>query len=356
MVGTPFHDMVFQNLPIFLPERCIDDSQSQSVVDPSLIHGPQLYEVVDIPGKGRSLVAGVNIVRGQRILCEQPLFTCSLNWTAYKDFETHLTSTIASLPTKFQETFFALHNANPGKEYPLVARFLTNCIPCQDRTEAAVYATACLINHSCQANAYGHWNFEARVETVHATQDIQAGAEILFDYVSGQTCEIRQEKLKRLWGISCSCVLCSLPVDEIQKSDASRRRIETLFDESGNMQSVIDQPEQCLEKCGQLMKLIQDEYGGGSQHLIMSAQATDSAYRICTTHSDLASAGVLQERSYGLRLLCEGSDSPLVKQMKSAIEYKHQETPIDAMRSFCKWYSKRGDEPRLLKYMEMRNN
>lgn len=84
----------------------------------------------------------------------------------------------------------------------------------------------------------------------------------------------------------------------------------------------------------------------------MSVQAIDRAYWIRTIHSDLASAGVLQERSHGLRLLFEGSDSPLVQQIKSAIEDKHQETPVDAMRSFCKWYSKRGGEPRLLKYMD----
>ncbi|KAL8649208.1 MAG: hypothetical protein Q9226_005672 [Calogaya cf. arnoldii] len=333
--------------------------QAQSEIEPSHIHGPQLYRVVDIPGEGLSLLAGVKIAQGQRILCEQPLFTCSLLWT--KDFEDCLADIIASIPTDDQETFFTLHKANPQKGYPLVARFLTNCIPCQDKSEAAVYGTVCLINHSCQANAYGHWNPEARVETVHANQDIQAGAEILFDYVSGQTYAVRQEKLQReklqrLWGIICSCVLCSLPVDEIQRSDARRKRIEALFDESGNMQRIVDQPEQCLEKCGQLMKLIQDEYVGGAQYLAMSAQAIDNAYRICTTHSDLASASVLQERSYGMKLLCEGSYSPLVKQMKSAIEYKHQETPMDTKRSFCKWYSRKGDKPRLLKYMEMFNS
>ncbi|KAI4277266.1 MAG: hypothetical protein LQ337_001913 [Flavoplaca oasis] len=316
------------------------------------MHGPQLYKIVEIPGKGRSLVAGVNIIQGQRILCERPLFTCPLIWTAYEDFEKHLANIIASLSTSEQEIFFALHNANPNNEHPLLARFVTNAIACRDRTVAAVYATACLINHSCQANSLGRWNPEVRVETVHATQDIQAEAEILFDYVSCMTYGVRKEKLRRLWGISCTCVLCSLPPNEIQESDARRKQIDELFDESGGMQRMIDHPEQSLKICGQLMKLIHEEYAGGSQYFAMIAQAIDVAYRICTTHSDLASAGILQKKSYDLRLLCEGSDSPLVRQMKSAIEYKHQDTSIDAMRRFAKWYSKRGDEPRLLKYME----
>ena len=84
----------------------------------------------------------------------------------------------------------------------------------------------------------------------------------------------------------------------------------------------------------------------------MSAQATENAYRVYMMHSDLASAIALQKRSYDLRVLCEGSDSPLVRQTKRSIETKQQEIPMDAVRRFAEWYSKRGDEPRLLKYME----
>ncbi|KAL8886686.1 MAG: hypothetical protein Q9192_006443, partial [Flavoplaca navasiana] len=289
---------------------------------------------------------------GQRILYERPLFTCSLISTAYEDFENHLKNIIASLPTSDRETFLALHNANSKEEHPLISRFVTNAIAWEDRTGAAVYATACLINHSCQANAFGHWNPEARVGTTHATQDIQAGAEILYDYVSCLSYDIRQEKLKRIWGVSCTCVLCSLPPDEILRSDERRKQIGKLFNQSGDMQRMIDQPEQSLETCGQLMQLIQEEYAGGSQHLAMSAQATDNAYRVCMMHSDIASAIVLEKRTYDLRVLCEGSDSPLVRQTKRSIENKQQEIPMDAVRRIAKWYSKRGDEPRLLKYME----
>ncbi|KAL8719657.1 MAG: hypothetical protein Q9225_003354 [Loekoesia sp. 1 TL-2023] len=295
-------------------------SQNQSPIDPIRTFGPQLYDIQDIPGKGRGLVAGVQIAKGQRILREQPLFTCSLLWTSYKDFETHLASSISSLSPAEQDVFFSLHNANPESDHPLVARFLTNCLPCQDHQAAAVYSTACLINHSCQANVHGSWNAEARVATVHAVRAIKAGEEITMNYVSGMTHAVREEKLKRLFGISCSCGLCSLPLAAIEKSDAQRSAIQRLFDEVEDMQHIAEQPEQCITKCGQLMKLIEEEYAGCSEHLNMNARVCDAAFRICATHRDSASASVLQKRSYEFRVLIEGSDSPIVKQMKSAIE------------------------------------
>ena len=57
---------------------------------------------------------------------------------------------------------------------------------------------------------------------------------------------------------------CSLPPDEILKSDQRRKQIDKLFDRSGDMQRMTDQPEQSLETYGQLMQLLLEEYAGGS--------------------------------------------------------------------------------------------
>ncbi|KAL8653935.1 MAG: hypothetical protein Q9210_001807 [Variospora velana] len=325
--------------------------ENQTTVEQICTFGPQLYDIRNIPGKGRGLVAGIDISRGQRILHEQPLFTSSLRWTSHKDFEEYLASTIASLlPTK-RDTFFALHNAHPESEHPLQARFITNCLTCQNGTEAAVYNTACMVNHSCRANAQWSWNKEAKAVAFHAVRNIAAGEEITINYIFGEICAVREDKLLRLFGIACSCELCSLSPMDIKKSDSRRNKIQKLLEEVNNNQNIMKKPERCLAKCGRLIALIDEEHAGHSEHLPVSVEAYDAAYRICTTHSDLASASVLQKRSYETRVIYEGSDNPFVKQIKNAMEYKHQETWVDGLRSLTKWHTTRDDEPKLLKFM-----
>ncbi|KAL8920487.1 MAG: hypothetical protein Q9208_006236 [Pyrenodesmia sp. 3 TL-2023] len=313
--------------------------------------GPELYAISDIPAKGRGLIAGVDIAKGQRILLEQPLFSSLLEWDSYQDFEDYLFSTITTLSSISRDTFFALHNANPTSEYPLMARFLTNCLPDQDRSTASVYSTACLINHNCRANTHGEWNSDAKAATIHAVRDIKAGEEITMNYVSGKVKEVREDRLNRLFGISCTCDLCSLPALATQLSDARRIEIYMLFDELDSVQNVLFAPEQCIAECDRLMNLIDDEFAGSSEHLLLSAQACEAAFQVCATQSDLASACALQKRSYDMRVVFAGSDAPLVKQMRAAMEYRHCETIADAWRKETRWHSGRGDEPRLLRFM-----
>lgn len=299
-------------------------------------------------------MAGVRIAKGQRVIQEQPLFTSSLRWTSYQSFEDSLASTIASLPAHKQETFFALHNATPKNEHPLIARFRTNCLPIRDETEAAIFATACLINHSCQANMSGGWNPELMAQTIHATRAIKAGEELTINYVLAYTSDVRKEKLGRIFGFLCNCGLCSRPPLETERSDARRRRITTLLEGLEDMNRIMELPEQCMIECGQLLKLNDEEYTGCSEHICISVNIYDAAFKICESHSDLASAGALQKRGCDFRTLIEGSDSPTVEQMKCAIEHKGQEDDqsTEALRKVSKWWAKKGQKPKLLAIME----
>ena len=171
--------LVWRSWPSNIPSMssrsvsCTHTSQDSSPTSPRSSFGPHLYAIHDIPGKGRGLVAGVSIAKGQRVIQKQPLFTSSLRWKSYQKFGDSLASTIAPLPPNKHETFFALQNATPDNSHPLIARFRTNCLPIRDESEAAIFATACLINHSCQANLSGGWNPEAMAQPVHATRAIK---------------------------------------------------------------------------------------------------------------------------------------------------------------------------------------
>ena len=324
--------------------------QNSPTIEPLNTFGPQLYSIEHIPDKGRGLVAGVNIVKGQRILREEPLFTCSVLWTSRKAFEKRLAEIIASLPPVKRDIFFSLHNVDQGSEHPLVTCFLTNCYPCDDNTEGAVYATICLLNHSCRANTHVAWNPQARLMTAHVIRDVKAGEELLANYVANMTHEVRKDKLKRLFDITCCCELCSSILLDIHLSDARRNKAQELFNAIGETKRMRTRPEDCLVECGRLMRLLEEEYAGCSEYLPGMSSVYDAAMGICFMHGDVASACIIQQRNYEARALFEGSDSLVMRQMKAAIENEHQETPMDT--PMTKWSLKRADVPKLLKFME----
>lgn len=76
------------------------------------------------------------------------------------------------------------------------------------------------INHSCSPNAHGHYNTTTDRLTIHTTRDIEAGDQILINYI-GNTClprDRRQEKT-RLRGFECECELCATesPTDPVRQ-------------------------------------------------------------------------------------------------------------------------------------------
>ncbi|KAK0629491.1 hypothetical protein B0T17DRAFT_479046, partial [Bombardia bombarda] len=141
----------------------IDPIQTESGIPP--------FEITNIPGKGRGLIARVAISKGTRILCENPLFTLGPT----DKLHMAIAAKLKGLPKAEQRQFLSLHNNCPDM-HPFSGIFKTNALPCGSGSPVGgVYPTACLINHSCLPNAHHSWNGEAKHETVHATMPIQAG-------------------------------------------------------------------------------------------------------------------------------------------------------------------------------------
>lgn len=83
-----------------------------------------LFEVKQIPGKGKGLVARLDIAAGTRILCEKPLLTA-----AAKASELVLAAKLKAMTKTEQRQYFSLHNNFPGK--PVLGSILkTNGLPC----------------------------------------------------------------------------------------------------------------------------------------------------------------------------------------------------------------------------------
>ncbi|KAF5675151.1 SET domain-containing protein [Fusarium denticulatum] len=281
---------------------------------PTSIVGP-LFEVRDIRGKGRGLIAKVDIPAGTRILCEKPLLLAST--TMPGDLEATAAPRLKALSKSQQREFLSLHNNFPGKD-PFSGIIRTNALPCgPDSIVGGVYPTICLINHSCLPNSHHNWNNEAGHETIHAIRQINAGEEVTISYGEEGPSMLRKPLLKRSFGFDCACSLCSLPPSQLQASDVRRVRIQQLGAGIKNVFTMMHNPEANLKACLSLLHALQEEYGDCvAPH---SARLYDEAFRICIAHGAVGGPTTFAERSYQARVICEGEDSPDTLRMKELV-------------------------------------
>ncbi|KAK4692657.1 hypothetical protein P7C71_g4588, partial [Lecanoromycetidae sp. Uapishka_2] len=299
------------------PEIPTTITQSSLDTDPVGDLGLPLFEVQKIPGKGKGLVARVNIAKGTRILREIPLFTTP-HLSPMSQMESHLATRLKSLSKIQQRQFLSLHNNFPGK-HPFSGIVKTNALPCgRNSVIGGIYPTICLINHSCLPNAHNNWNSDTKCETIHAIRNIKAGEEITICYDKCGPSNARRTFLKNEFGFDCNCSLCSLPLPELQTSDARRLQIQHLDEAIGDSNCVMNRPDKCLEHCHSLLQVLEEEYHGGACALI--ARLYYDAFQITITHSDQARASVFAQRGYKARVICEGEDSPETRRMKNLME------------------------------------
>ncbi|KAJ3562907.1 hypothetical protein NPX13_g8387 [Xylaria arbuscula] len=290
--------------PELIPNHTASNQGTDCTVD--------LYEVMTIPGRGKGLIAKVDILKGTRIICEKPLFTLGDSTAA--SMNRLVAEKLKLLSKDKQREFLSLHNNFPGK-YAFAGIFKTNAIPCgHGSSMGGVYTTACLINHSCIPNANNCWNEAAQHETIHATRDILVGEEILISYAANELSQARQRRLRESFGFQCSCELCSQPAHVIQASDKRRADIERLDAAIGNPFVMATSPQRSLAACHELLQVLDREYGGVVIALL--ARLYYDAFQISIAHGDQARAIVFAERSYRSRVECEGEDSPDAQQMK----------------------------------------
>ncbi|TRX87804.1 hypothetical protein FHL15_011297 [Xylaria flabelliformis] len=298
-----------------------------------------LYEVMAIPGRGKGLVAKVDIPKGTQIICEKPLFT--LRSSAPPSMHHLVAEKLKLLPNDKQREFLSLHNNFPG-QYAFAGIMRTNALPCGPGSSVGgIYSTICLINHSCIPNAHNNWNEEAQHETIHATRNILAGEEILISYAN-EPSQARQRKLRESFGFQCSCELCSQPLQAIQASDKRRADIEQLDETIGNPVAMMSSPQKSLAACHDLIHVLDQEYGGTVIALL--ARLYYDAFQICVAHGDQARASVFAERSYMSRVECEGEDSPVTQKVKGLMRDPTKHPSFSAYST--RWRSTRTARPR----------
>ncbi|ROW01302.1 hypothetical protein VMCG_05980 [Cytospora schulzeri] len=295
------------------PETSTIIAHALTGIDPCRELGIPLFEVKDIPGKGRGLFARVNISKGTQILCEKPLLTAGP--VPPNKLEPMLAAKLKAMPKTSQRQFLSLHNNFPGK-YAFSGIVKTNALPCGPGSPVGgVYTTICLINHSCLPNCHNNWDSNREHETIYAIRPIKAGEEITIPYDHGGPATTRRAFLKSAFGFDCECSICTLPPAELQASDVRRLLIQRLDDAIGDPFRMETSPRESLKDCHSLLQALEEEFEGHTG--AHSARLYYDAFQVCIAHGDQARASVFAEKAYKARVVCEGEESPETKRVKS---------------------------------------
>src|ERR1700733_8182118 len=189
-----------------------------------------LYTIQEIPGKGHGLVAATTIIKGTRILSESPLFRVPRGGNSKTHLRDSISKKVAVLREEQRQAFLSLHDSFEDEDGPELGRVRTNALPLRsDATTGGIFLDSSRINHSCNANAQNTWNENLQKLTIHTIRDIAKGDEITIFYLTARrNRSARLHTLQTNFRFTCSCSLCSLPLDQRKTSDERWDEIQRL--------------------------------------------------------------------------------------------------------------------------------
>lgn len=198
---------------------------------PESVGEQRSYEVVDIPYKGKGVIATQRIKRGEVIMVDFASLVLHLAFPGsvrrLDGYELLLKAT-RQLAEPERVLGLARRRDHPPNVVEDVLRTNAFQFELDDKPHMALYADIARINHACDPNAYFQSSQSSLAARVIAFRDIEPGEELSLSYVDvGKTHEERQRALQR-WGFTCTCAMCTAPASEIAASDARRTRIRAL--------------------------------------------------------------------------------------------------------------------------------
>ncbi|KAK3687156.1 hypothetical protein B0T22DRAFT_422423 [Podospora appendiculata] len=182
-----------------------DDRPMPQAAERRATWGPA-YEIVEIGGKGKGLVASRTIRRGEIILVDFPAILIATSFLA--NTKPHhrrrlIKQAISQLPEETRRRFYALSRGPEKYEVDAIVGVNSNSVMLGDNDlHVGVFTEAARINHDCQPNAAYRFSQRRLTMEIVAYHTIEAGEEITM------SCDERRKHLKENWGFDCACSLC----------------------------------------------------------------------------------------------------------------------------------------------------
>ncbi|KAK0642856.1 hypothetical protein B0T16DRAFT_331319 [Cercophora newfieldiana] len=201
------------------------------------------YEVKDLSGKGKGVIATAHIPRGSVLMVEHAaviadtLFPSKVKRVVGREM---LQRAMTRLGKDGEKAISELARSSREQDQVPAAEDLmrTNSftVKIADKSHMALFPRVARINHACQPSAITRFDEKTLSMTVRAMKDIEPGEEITLSCKSplnidtdfGLSYHERQTTLKSKWGFDCTCSLCSATPSEIAASDARRDKIAKL--------------------------------------------------------------------------------------------------------------------------------
>ncbi|KAL8287414.1 hypothetical protein RQP46_003272 [Phenoliferia psychrophenolica] len=261
------------------------------------------FKLVDVPGKGRGLLATNAIARGERILAEAPLLRYSETISP-----SQLASAISKLSSPDQAAFAALHNAHPHLPQA-IGIIRTNGLEVND-TEGGVFTFGSRFNHSCAPNVSHHWDERRQVQVFQANRAITPNEELTIYYVRLlDSSETRKTKLRTRFDFECACEVCA-GVD-VAASDQRRQLVQSTTDQ---LPSLGSSPLRLVIKVREALKALDHErlaFGRG--------QLIFDVWQVSVMYGDKASADKWAKLLMELRRVTDGIDSEDYAEAKALV-------------------------------------
>lgn len=273
--------------------------------------GRPMYDLRDVPGRGKGLVAIEKISKGTRILSEEPIITVPRNEPDRKRLQTLICQQVDALSEHQRQAFLSMHNihayGDAAEQYLGIVR--TNALPIEaNGSEGGIFLEACRINHACDNNAQKNWNENIRRHTVHALRDICKGEEITIYYLAiHENRKARHEALQAKFRFTCACGLCSLPPEQSQEIDKRLDEIYRLDNliGRGGIEGILSSPIRTLRYVDQQVQLYNEQ---GPDDVGLPRAFLDAA-QIAIANGDLARGRTFAERAVSGWRTALGSDS-----------------------------------------------
>ncbi|KAF8918868.1 hypothetical protein CPB85DRAFT_1279125, partial [Mucidula mucida] len=189
------------------------------------------FKVVDLPGRGKGVIALRDIKQGELLIREKPLFL--IPRVLDGDPRAFIAQKIQALDDVGRAALYNLSYVKfPShlvpEEHPTevgLAIIQTNAVAAGDGI--GLFPRMARLNHGCSSafNAVYSWRATEGDIVVHALKDIVKGQEILTVYTDTKRPRSeRRDYLSSSYDFECMCAVCSLP--EAQSLESDRRLIE----------------------------------------------------------------------------------------------------------------------------------
>ncbi|KAI1444129.1 SET domain-containing protein [Annulohypoxylon stygium] len=192
------------------------------------------FQVIDIPGKGKGVIARRHINRSEPIMADWASMIVDLNFpTSVKRAQGYRLLHIAIDQLLDPDMVLQLARSSSFSADIVEDVLRTNAFSytLAGDSHMALYPKVSRINHACHPNAFIRFTPSSLAVSIVALRDIEPGEEINITYVPlGKTREERQADLQK-WGFNCTCSLCTASKAEVAASDYRRSKIKDMRQE-----------------------------------------------------------------------------------------------------------------------------